>query len=301
MLYAVIDLGSNSIRLCIYKILQNSFEQIMSKKVTAGLSGYVHDGRLTPKGVNKAGSVLKQFLAAIQSFGIERYAVFATASLRNIDNREEVLEAIGTLAGVTPEILTGDEEARLGFLGATHDIPMQSGLVIDIGGGSTELVLFEEARVKNLISLPLGSLNLHTFVVKGIVPHADDYKKMKQLVRAELDKLDWEYDKSGLPMCGVGGTVRASLALAKELYALPKNARQVQYETIQSIVKTLKSGTVEEQKALYRVTPERIFSLAPGMVLLREVMKTFHSPAIAVSENGVREGFLIDRALNKTS
>jgi len=178
MVYAIIDLGSNSIRLSIFKYDGEKIKLLTNKKVMAGLASYTKNGILTQEGISKACTVLNKFKIIIQNSPAKGYALFATASLRNIKNREEVTEQIKIRTGMAPEILAGSEEARLGFVAIKRYYDINDGVTIDIGGGSTELVVFENKKIKYLTSIPIGSLNLQNKYVKNIAATKKEMKKV---------------------------------------------------------------------------------------------------------------------------
>lgn len=299
MNYGVIDLGSNSIRLSIYKYENNQISLLINKKVMAGLASYVHEGILIDKGISKACGILNHFKEILDRFGIQEMHLFATASLRNILNAKEAVEAIYKKTGLVAVILSGDEEAQLDFIGATWFYAMEKGLLLDIGGGSFELVMFEGGQIKALTSLPLGSLNLYAKYVKGLVPTDEERKLMKKAVHMELDKLNWEPEPYMKQMCGVGGTIRAALKLSKDLFNVDQQERQISAAQINTLCKMLKLNTPKNYHTFYQVVPERILSIQPGLLILNEVIKRFGTESIHVSKGGVREGYLIERVIGQ--
>ena len=140
----IVDVGSNTIRLSIYQYNDLDFKLLLGKKETAGLAGYVENGRLAPEGIEIAARVLTDFRTLLDNLEIDQLHVFATASLRNISNTDEAVDAIQAAAGVPIQVITGSEEAALSFQGALHGTPKPEGqgLLADIGGGSTELVIY---------------------------------------------------------------------------------------------------------------------------------------------------------------
>ena len=182
MVYGIIDLGSNTIRLSIFKYEDGKIRLLQNKKAIAGLAACVESGGLTEIGISKACFVLNRYKDILKSQNIENYSVFATASLRNINNREIVLNEIKERTGIVPEVLFGDEEARLDFIGVKNSCELSRGVLIDIGGGSTELVLFENGEIKRLTSIPIGALNLQNKSVKGIIATDRELKKMKKII-----------------------------------------------------------------------------------------------------------------------
>ncbi len=396
MEYGVIDIGSNTIRLSIFKYNEekNIVKLVTNKKVIVGLTGYVKKGQLSALGITKlcrtlqklkmslenfeiknysafataslrnisnTEEVLKEIEIGItklcrtlqklkmslENFEIKNYSAFATASLRNISNTEEVLKEIEKTTGIKPEIIVGEEEARLDFIGAKsgmnlergilvdigggsteivlfnngeiekltsipigalnlqnkvvkHIVPEEKEIKVDIGGGSTEIVLFNNGEIEKLTSIPIGALNLQNKVVKHIVPEEKEIKKMRKIIKEALKELNWEHEQNYKYLYGIGGSLRACMNIIKETKNLPLEDKSFFVEELYNIVDILKNGgTCEETKELYRLIPERIFSFAGGVVILREIVDTFGVEKVIISKNGVREGYFIDRVIKK--
>ena len=130
MKQAVIDIGSNSMRLTLYEIKDGRFKILFREKNMAGLAGYVEKGVLTKDGIACACSGLEDFRETLASLQIDDAAVFATASLRNINNTEEALAAIREETGYQVEVISGEEEALLGYYGAMKELNIRSGAFI---------------------------------------------------------------------------------------------------------------------------------------------------------------------------
>ena len=157
----IVDVGSNTIRLSIYQWEGRTFKLLMNKKEMAGLAGYIKNGVLSDSGILVACRVLAGFKELLHNFDITDLHVFGTASLRNIVNTEEALETIEAVTGVKVEVLSGADEAAFSFLGATVGGGAPgTGLLADVGGGSTELVAYRDGAITSGCSLPMGSLSL---------------------------------------------------------------------------------------------------------------------------------------------
>ena len=299
--YGVIDLGSNTIRLSVFRYEEGKIRLVQNKKTIAGLASCIKDGGLTEIGVVRACMALNRYKAILEEQKIEKYSVFATASLRNINNREIVLNEIKERTGIVPEILFGDEEARLDFIGVKNGSELTRGVLIDIGGGSTELVLFENGEIKRLASIPIGALNLQNKSTKGIIPTDREIRKMRKIINKAIDELQWDFESDYETMYAVGGTSRAALEIAKELFRISSEEKSFNKENVKDIVNKLRSSDPKEYKPIYKINPERIFSLAGGLVILNEVVKRFGCEIINISKNGIREGYFIDRILSKTN
>ena len=302
MEYGIIDIGSNTIRLSIFKYNEtaNTVKLITNKKVIVGLTGYVKKGQLSALGITKLCRTLQKLKISLENFEIKNYSVFATASLRNISNTEEVLREIEKTTGMQPEIIVGEEEARLDFIGAKSGMNLERGILVDIGGGSTEIVLFNNGEIERLTSIPIGALNLQNKVVKHIVPEEKEIKKMRKIIKEALKELNWEHEQNYKYLYGIGGSSRACMNIKKKKKNLPLEDKSFFVEELYNIVDILKNGgTCEETKELYRLIPERIFSFAGGAVILREIIDTFGVEKVIISKNGVREGYFIDRVIKK--
>ncbi len=152
MIRGIVDLGSNTIRLSIYQCGPEGSHLLMNRKVMAGLADYVERGAMTPQGIQVACQVLRDYRALMDNLQFQDLHVFATASLRNIVNTEEAVAQIQAETGLTVDVVSGAEEARLSFLGAVDAGP-DSGLLVDLGGGSTELVEYEARTIRTSCSL----------------------------------------------------------------------------------------------------------------------------------------------------
>lgn len=296
MLYGIIDMGSNSVRLSIFREENGVITQVINKKVMAGLAAYVKKGRLTQAGIEKACFALETLREVLDNFQVDGAGIFATASLRNICNQDEVLNQMKRVTGITPEIISGKEEARLDFVGATRFYPMERGLLADIGGGSTELVWFDAQGAKELISLPVGSLSLHTRFVSGLIPTGKEQDKMRKEVREQLQEVDWPVE-SGCTVCGIGGSMRMALQLSQELLGRSKSDTSFTLNDVEKLLEIAGNDDPDISKPAYKIVPERMFSMVPGLIIIREIAKKFDCKDFFVSRAGVREGYLITRFL----
>ena len=160
MTYGVIDVGSNTIRLVIYEVKENRIESLFSNKNTAGLIGYVNDGELSRKGIRKACDVLNSLQKVAAHAQVEKLYVFATASLRNIANTKEAVEEIEKETGLDIDVISGHDEAELDFEGAAHAQKLKDGIMVDIGGGSIQISLFDKDNLVTTQNIRMGSLRL---------------------------------------------------------------------------------------------------------------------------------------------
>ncbi|HWQ06057.1 MAG TPA: phosphatase [Feifaniaceae bacterium] len=298
MIYGLVDMGANSIRLSIYEVKEGGTKLLVNKKETAGLSSYVINGVLSKDGIKRACRVLKGFLSILDNFGITSVHVFATASLRNITNTEEAVERIKKETGIAVDVLTGAEEARLDFIGISNFGGIRDGILIDIGGGSTELAEFGEGRVITASSMPIGSLNLFLHHVKDIFPSEKMCRDIRAEVKFELDKLAFSGRKRYPYLYGIGGTIRATAKLANDMFTLPDDNQEISFQHLCEILQVYRQSREQVRKSILQTSPERMHTLVPGMILLKAVAKRFEGDIILANNYGVREGYLFEKVLN---
>ena len=145
-MYGIIDIGSNTIRLNIYRMDGDKPELLMSKKDSTGLASYIKHGRMNEEGIERASLVLSEFNGLLKAFDVEGHA-FATAALRYIDNSEEAVDQSMRASGLKIEVIPGEKEAELDFVGATRAMHLSTGLLGDIGGAITELGVYKNQKM----------------------------------------------------------------------------------------------------------------------------------------------------------
>lgn len=302
-MYAIIDIGSNTIRLAIYKVENNRATLLLNKKISAGLASYVKNGEMTAVGIDKACDSLAKFQFLLNHFQIEHRYAFATAALRNAANSASAVAEISKRAGIPITVLSGDEEATLDFVGASSVLQTESGLLIDIGGASTELVVYAQKKIQRTYSLPLGSLNTYDQFVTHLLPDRRERKLIKAAVLQSLEKNTDLYGETFASVCGVGGTIRATRKLNNVLFNLPLDTNEIKAPNIKKMIKLLENDedddliSGETLDLLLKVVPDRIRTILPGMIIFNVLLKQFQSEIIVVSDAGVREGYLYGRIL----
>lgn len=291
MLQAIIDIGSNTVRMAIYQIHGDKAEFIMKKKSMLGLAAYVKNGIMERAGIDRVVEILLEFCALLTAFGIERCFSFTTAALRNAANSQEAVAAIEARTGIPLRVLTGEEEAELAFLGATHDLGAAAGLLIDIGGGSTELVHYEGQRILEKRSLPIGSLALRTRYVSGLLPTPAEAAAMTAAAEAALAGLG-DFAAGAAHFCGIGGAFKGAHNLHRAMGGAGAAVPVLFLSDL--IARFSPAGPPQEADGvlLLRTEPDRIHTIVPGLILARAIAERFAAQEILYSDSGVREGFL---------
>ena len=239
-MYTIVDVGSNTIRMNVYDVKDDRLKVLFSKKATAGLASYVKNKKMTEAGIDKVVEVLAEFKETLENLNICEMHVFATASLRNVKNSKAAVAEIEYRAGVKIQVLSGQEEAELDFLGAARDANMDKGLLVDIGGSSTELVAYSNGKIQSAVSIAMGSLNSYNKFVKGILPTKAERKNIREEFLKYLDGIKaFDGKREYKLMCGVGGTVRAALKLDKMFLGRSGADNVLQVSHINAIIKAM--------------------------------------------------------------
>lgn len=296
MICGIVDLGSNTIRLSIYHWEGQDFRLLLNKKTMAGLTGYVQGGVLSDSGILVACRTLSSYRALLDNFQVSKMHVFATASLRNISNTGEAVETIRDVTGIPVEVLSGDEEAALSFKGAVLPGGVSTGLLADIGGGSFELVSYEDMSITSACSLPVGSLSLYTRFVNGLFPTPEERKAMRAYVEEQLDRARTAGVRRSR-LCGVGGTIRALNKLSVDVFHKPPESRSMTAEELRELYKLLKKDGRDTLRQILHAAPDRVHTLVPGLVILNTIIKAYGVEQVTASSSGVREGYLMDRVM----
>ncbi|MGI6028306.1 MAG: hypothetical protein ACOX81_02715 [Candidatus Heteroscillospira sp.] len=290
---ALIDIGSNSMRLSVYEINAAGFRTLFREKIMAGLAGFVEKKRLSADGISRAVNGLMQFRDTLEKLGISDVRVFATASLRNIQNTAEAVSEITARTGYAIEVLSGFDEAMFGYSGAMRDVGLETGVFVDIGGASTEIVTFSSGRLDGAVSLPVGSLRLYSDYVKRILPHKGALLRIDTRVKSELASL--QAGKSYDTIVGVGGTLRAALKLTRRLYSLPADCKEIDSAALEGLWQVLIKNDRAAIDLILKTEPERVHTIVPGIAILREIVQKYGTQKIIISNYGVREGYLCSR------
>lgn len=303
--YAVVDLGSNSIRLVVYEAKEahkrtytsKDFKSLINDKVMAGLSAYVVDGVFTQDGIDRAISVLRGHAKRARYFNCEKMEVFATAVIRNASNCDEAVIAIEEGAELPISLLSAQDEAHLGFVGATCDREVAQGTLIDIGGGSTELTRIEQGHDFNNASIGQGSLSSFAQHVRNILPTVDEMDAIAAAFRARFASLPNPAAYRSETLFGIGGSVRAAAKVHAQATGAIVRPKTMTKKEIHAILEWCRNDPDTFAHTALKASAERVHTLVPGCIILLELLDACGADRLDVCKYGVREGYLIDRML----
>ncbi len=299
--YAIVDIGANSVRMNIYDIdtQTGEFSVAASSRSLLGLAAYVKEGALSGDGAGKLFAVLREFLAKANSVPCDRFSAFATASLRGLSNSKKVLRDIKSGLGIDIEIISGETEASYDHAAICHHFPkIENGVLIDMGGGSTEIVRFERENIIDVVSLPIGCVMLGkrftACTKKEPFPTEKEQEDIRSYVRDILSNYPVFQGIGGTAFL-IGGTARAAAKL--EISLSQKGTLSDGYTfSAEALKKTTDTALGDIRlggKWLKENVSDRITSIIPGLTAYAEICGYMNLSDFIISGAGVREGYLI--------
>lgn len=290
----VIDLGSNTVRLAVFRREGGKTKRLLNQQRNIGLAGYVAGGGLSEDGIRAACRTLAEYQALLTAFGVPKTRVFATASLRNISNTAAVVAAIRGETGLMTDVLSGEEEAALSFRGTLLSCPESEGLLADIGGGSTELVFFRDRGLVSACSLPFGSLSLFKKYVSGLFPTPAERAALRERTERDVARV-----RGNTPPCkvllGAGGTILSAAALAGQAFGRGADSNAFSASEAGALQKELQSGSKDALLRILRAAPDRVHTLLPGLIILNAVIRAYGVETVRVSATDIRDGYFAAR------
>lgn len=300
MIYAVIDIGSNTVRLSVFKISGDKVTNLFNEKEQASLKTYVSNGVLSEKGIQRLIETLRTFKAVVDNFGdIDELHPFATATIRDAANRTEILSRVKEELDLDIEIISGEEEAKLAFIGASSSIEVSRGVLTDIGGGSSEVVIIDQNKVIKSTSLSIGSLSAFNDYVSSLFVNKDEKKNIDTEVKSLLESNKMYREDHDL-LCAVGGTARATLKFYNDYYDEANYNTAMDANKLNDMIKEVIDRKPRDiLDAILAVKPDRVHTLLPGMIILNRLSKYFYCDTINISQTGVREGYVYNKLLGR--
>jgi len=298
----IIDIGSNSIRLAIYERTSEGAYRVIDGSKRAGRLGGQIDaaGNMNEDAVTGLVRTLNHFRLICAHQRAERIRAVATAAIRNARNCSGILARLERETGLPVELLSGEQEAAYGFLGMINTLPVEHGFLIDIGGGSTELSLFRGRELVRSVSFPFGSVTMAKLFTESGELGDDGLAKLEALVLEAAAGESWIRSAPGLPLVGVGGTVRAlgKIHQAAVKYPLPDphNYSLSGAET-DDLFGRLRRLPLDKRRKVPGLSKDRADLIVPGLAILRVLFRACRSSSCVVCGAGLRDGLFFDSVL----
>jgi exopolyphosphatase / guanosine-5'-triphosphate,3'-diphosphate pyrophosphatase len=294
---AVVDIGSNSIRLVVYDRLSRVPVPVFNEKIGCGLGRELdRTGRLYPEGVKMARQSLKRFVALMEAMGVVQVVAVATAAVREAEDGPEFTKGLQKLCGFPIQVISGKEEARISGHGVLSSIPDASGFVGDLGGGSVELVAVENGALQELSTLPIGPIRMAREIV-------GDAETALKVVNKSIKTVDWISSGKGKNFYAVGGAWRAFGRAHMAKVSYPLNIyHQYKISATEAIefAHYLESLSPKAIAELPGPSKRRAATLPYASVLLERLLTISGVESVVFSAYGLREGCLFEQLPKST-
>lgn len=292
MIVGIIDLGSNSVRISIADT-ENGTTLYMGKKAIKLSQGMNEDMMLKPDAVKRCVMTFFELKLIMEKYAVERVYAVATAAVRKAKNKSEFLEIMKKETGIEIRVLTGEEEAKLDFLGVMAATNISDTVILDTGGGSTEFIGVKNGEIIGAESVQLGSRSIKELFFKDGETQ-EGIENAKAEVKSFTDNIKWLDELSGVPVIGIGGSNRtiARISMGAEGADKPIEEYEMERETVFEIVEKIGKTPVEKRIDIKGITHDRIDIIYGGVLPLEYLLKKLGSKKFIVTDAGLRDGIL---------
>ncbi len=286
---AVIDVGSNTIHLLVGEVEEGAVLPVAGEKVSARLgSGVERTGRIEEARIPVAAEAIKLFAHLAAFNGARETTVLATSAVRDAANARELIDLVAAEAGLEVRLISGEEEAFLGFRGAISALGPdflqkdKKALVVDLGGGSAQLTLGDfEGGLAEQVSLPLGTNRLIERYVDHDPPRPEELEALREAVLEALPEWDLPEDTA---VVAIGGSARTIMRLDR---------RQVTRERLGELAAEIRAKPSVALAREEGLAPERARVLPAAVATLAAVLEHFDRPSLTIARGGIREGAIL--------
>jgi exopolyphosphatase / guanosine-5'-triphosphate,3'-diphosphate pyrophosphatase len=295
---AAFDCGTNSLRLLVADLdveAGTSDELVRELRVVRLGQGVDRTGRIAEASLQRVFTAVEEYMETVLAHDVQQIRFCATSAARDAENAEEFLTGVRHRVGVVPEVLDGLEEARVSFAGATRDLPPlpEPVLVLDIGGGSTELILGNaDGAIVGRDSLDIGSVRLNERHLAGDPPSKEEVAAAVADIDAALDGSSVDPADAGA-VIGVAGTVTTLAAGVLDLATYDRTLIHhsvLRPDAVQGLVTRLLSMMIEQRRALPYMHPGRADVIGAGGLILDRILRRTTVSSLLVSEHDILDG-----------
>ena len=286
MLCAAIDIGSNTTRVLVAEPIDGQLKKVMEQRAYTRISKAVDaDGAINAEKIAEVGELVATQVRLARELGAVEIRAVATAAVREATNGAEVAAAISAAAGVEVEVLSGEEEGRLAFIGATKSLghPVEGPIgVVDIGGGSTEVILGTVTEgVDKVHSWRIGSGVLADELITSDPPSAAEIRRVRDHIEDFFDGVEIPHPAQAVAVGGSATSLRRLVGAVLE------------YETLERSIRVLSADPAAEVAKRFELDPRRVKILTTGVLLLEKVSELLGQP-LQIGKGGLREGIILD-------
>ena len=301
---AVVDIGTNSTRLLIADVADGRVTEVERRsRVTRLGRGVDLSGQLSSEAIDAVCDAVADYAALYEEAHAETVVAIATSAARDASNGDAFIAELRERFALSAEVLDGDEEARLTYLGATAErLPEEPTLVIDIGGGSTELIVGTGSEIRFRASLQVGVVRHTERHIASDPPTVTELEGLAEDARGAIERAAATLDSPPAAGIAVAGTPTSLAAIELELDPYDServHGHELLLPEIQRLLSRLASVTLEERREIVGLHPDRAPTIVAGVVILIEAMRAFGLDRVTVSEHDILYGAAMSAAASR--
>jgi exopolyphosphatase/guanosine-5'-triphosphate,3'-diphosphate pyrophosphatase len=299
---AVIDMGSNSWRLVVYGYEAGTSWWSLTDEIREAVrvgAGMGDGDELQPEPMDRAVHTAAVFASFCRASGVERIEPVATSAIRDASNRGELLDRIRSGTGLDVRVISGEDEARYGYVAIANSTTLADGYGIDLGGGSVQLMRMADRRLVESVSLPLGSIRMSERFLPGEKAPSKAIKALRAHVKEQLAELDWW--GGGGRLVGIGGTIRNLAAASQKEMDYPDvdvGGFELSGGALDELIDTLADKPASKRGNVPGIKPDRADVILGGALVVATAIETGGHESLEVSEAGLREGIFLGQVLD---
>ncbi|WP_112179934.1 MULTISPECIES: Ppx/GppA family phosphatase [Paraliobacillus] len=295
--YAIIDIGSNTMRLVIYvQEKAGRLREVENVKAVARLRNHLdQDENLAPEGSDILIHTLQNFRDVLKTYDLTNFVCVATATIRQAKNQYTLKKLVKDHLNWEMRILSEQEEAFYGYLAVVNSTSIKEGITIDIGGGSTEVTYFKDRQLIHAHSFPFGALTLRTFFEKEGSPESN-LKDLREYLFHQFKSLDW-LTRKAIPLIGIGGSARNLVQIDQNQKAYPLaglHQYKMDYSDIVGISNYLSSLSLKKLQKVEGLSKDRSDIILPAIEAFHCLYITMEAECFVLSRKGLRDGIFYE-------
>ncbi len=285
-LCAAIDIGSNTTRVLVAEPVGGQLKKVMEQRAYTKINKALdEDGKILPEKIEEVGEVVATQVRLARELGAEEIRAVATAAVRDAANCKQAAAAIAAASGIPVAVLSEEEEGRLAFIGATkalgHPVEGRIG-VVDVGGGSTEVILGNVTDgAEEVLSWPVGSGMLANELISSDPPSASEVRRVRDRIDDLFEGVEIDHPDQAVAVGGSATSLRRLVGAVLE------------YETLERGVRVLCGDPAADVAKRFELDPERVRVLTTGVLLLEKISELLGQP-LQIGKGGLREGIILD-------
>lgn len=275
LMVAIMDLGSNSVKMTISRVENSRAETVKKFRETVRLSeGMGKNNTISETASERALDAIEFLKNKAESYGCSYIHIVATAALRRAENKQNFIDSVSKL-GLELRILTEEEEAYYGFLGVQTFTSLTDYVIMDVGGGSSEVSLIKNGTLQNTLSVPYGAVILSEKVAE---------ENLEDFIRAELQKIDFINQCRNLKIIGLGGTADAACSVLDKT--------EITYSELIDVYEKIKNTPLPDRGNIHGVPSDRGDVILSGVTIIKAFAEMISAPALQMCKKGIRDGIL---------